>query len=40
MAMGQAAGAAAAVMCETKATNETVDTDLIRGYLKNRGVEL
>ena len=40
MAMGQAAGAAASVMCETGATNETVDTDLIRAYLKARGVEL
>ena len=40
MVMGQAAGAAAAVMCETETTNKTVDTDKIRAYLTARGVEL
>ena len=34
------AGIAAAVMCETRTTNKTVDTDKIRNYLIARGVEL
>lgn len=40
MVMGQAAGAAAAIMCETEATSSTVDVDRIRSYLIDRGVEL
>lgn len=40
MAMGQAAGAAAAIMCETGATTQTIDTDLIRRHLLARGVDL
>ena len=40
MAMGQAAGAAAAIMCDTQATTSTVDTDAIRARLMNRGVRL
>ena len=40
MAMGQAAGAAAAIMCKTHTTTYTVDTDLIRKHLMERGVKL
>ena len=40
MAMGQAAGAAAAIMCETDTTTLTVNTDSIRNYLMARGVQL
>ena len=40
MAMGQAAGAAACVMKNTGTNTETVDTDLIRKHLIDRGVEL
>ena len=40
MAMGQAAGAAAAVMLQTRTATDTVDTDLIRRHLMDRGVKL
>ena len=40
MAMGQAAGAAASVMLETGTTTSTVNTDLIRRHLMDRGVRL
>ena len=40
MAMGQAAGAAAAVMLETKTATDTVDVALIRRHLTDRGVKL
>jgi hypothetical protein len=40
MAMGQAAGAAAAVMHETKTDTASVDVGLIRRHLINRGVQL
>lgn len=40
MAMGQAAGAAAKIMCDTGTTNATVDTDALREHLKMRGVQL
>ncbi|MBQ7931088.1 MAG: FAD-dependent oxidoreductase, partial [Clostridia bacterium] len=40
MAMGQAAGAAAKIMCDTHTTNATVDTDALREHLKMRGVQL
>ena len=40
LAMGQAAGAAASVMLETKTTTATVNTDLIRRHLIDRGVRL
>ena len=40
MAMGQAAGAAAKVMHDTAATTESVNTDLIRKHLIDRGVKL
>ena len=40
MAMGQAAGAAAAIMCRTGATTETIDVDAIRSHLMQRGVQL
>lgn len=40
MAMGQAAGAAAAIMCSTQTNTYTVDTDLIRTHLIKRGVKL
>ncbi len=40
MAMGQAAGAAAAVMHETGTATDTVDVGLIRRHLMNRGVRL
>jgi hypothetical protein len=40
MAMGQAAGAAAAVMCQTDTTTDTVDVSLIRRHLMDRGVQL
>jgi hypothetical protein len=38
--MGQAAGAAAAIMCRTGATTETIDVDAIRSHLMQRGVQL
>jgi glycine/D-amino acid oxidase-like deaminating enzyme len=38
MAMGQAAAAAASVMCKTKATTANVDVNEIRNHLINRGV--
>ena len=40
MAMGQAAGAAAAVMCRTDTATNTVDVSLIRRHLMDRGVQL
>ena len=40
MAMGQAAGAAAAIMCQTDTTTNTVDVSLIRRHLMDRGVQL
>lgn len=40
MAMGQAAGAAAAIMCDTGATSATVDVHSVRNYLISRGVSL
>ena len=40
MAMGQAAGAAAAVMLKTETANDTVDVNLIRRHLIERGVRL
>lgn len=40
IAMGQAAGAAAAVMLQTRTATDTVDTDLIRRHLMDRGVKL
>ena len=40
MAMGQAAGSAAAVMLQTRTATDTVDTDLIRRHLMDRGVKL
>ena len=40
MAMGQAAGAAASVMLKTKTATDTVDVDLIRRHLIDRGVKL
>ena len=40
MAMGQAAGAAASVMLKTKTATDTVDVDLIRRHLIDRGVQL
>ena len=40
MAMGQAAGAAAAVMLKTETVNDTVDVNLIRRHLIERGVRL
>lgn len=40
MAMGQAAGAAAAIMCKTQTNTHTIDTDMIRAHLTNRGVAL
>jgi hypothetical protein len=40
MAMGQAAGAAAAVMIKTKTATDTVDVALIRRHLIDRGVKL
>ncbi len=40
MAMGQAAGAAAAVMLKTETANDTVDVNLIRRHLIVRGVRL
>lgn len=40
MAMGQAAGAAAAIMCATQTNTSTIDTDLIRAHLMKRGVNL
>ena len=40
MAMGQAAGAAAAVMCDTQTTTDSVDVDEIRAHLMDRGVRL
>ena len=40
MAMGQAAGVAASIMCKTDTNTNTVDTDLIRKHLINRGVAL
>ncbi len=40
MAMGQAAGAAAAVMLKTKTATDTVDVALIRRHLIDRGVKL
>jgi hypothetical protein len=40
MAMGQAAGAAAAVMIKTKTAADTVDVALIRRHLIDRGVKL
>ncbi len=40
MAMGQAAGAAASVMLSTGTSTQTVDTDLIRRHLMDRGVSL
>lgn len=40
MAMGQAAGAAAAIMCATQTDTSTVDTDLIRAHLLKCGVRL
>lgn len=40
MAMGQAAGAAASVMCDTDTTTDTVDVNAIRQHLIDRGVAL
>ena len=40
MAMGQAAGAAASIMCKTNTNTNTVNTDLIRKHLINKGVAL
>jgi hypothetical protein len=40
MAMGQAAGAAAAVMLKTETATDTVDVKLIRRHLVERGVQL
>ena len=40
MAMGQAAGAAASVMLSTGTATQTVDTNLIRRHLMDRGVRL
>ena len=40
MAMGQAAGAAASVMCKTDTSTDTVNVDLIRQHLMERGVLL
>ena len=40
MAMGQAAGVAASVMIDTKTTTSSVNTDLIRSRLIERGVQL
>ena len=40
MAMGQAAGAAAAIMCKTQTTTSTIDTAAIRAHLMQRGVAL
>ncbi|MBO5701580.1 MAG: FAD-dependent oxidoreductase [Clostridia bacterium] len=40
MAMGQAAGAAAAVMLKTETATDTVDVNLIRRHLMDRGVKL
>ena len=40
MAMGQAAGMAASVMIDTKTTTSSVNTDLIRSRLIERGVQL
>ena len=40
MAMGQAAGAAAAVMLKTETATDTVDVNLIRRHLTDRGVKL
>ena len=40
MAMGQTAGAAAAIMCDTRTNTCTVNTNLIRAHLTSRGVAL
>lgn len=40
LAMGQAAGAAATVMCATDTNTQTVDVDRIRHHLMQRGVAL
>lgn len=40
MAMGQAAGAAAAIMCRTGTTTDTVSVQSIREHLIGRGVAL
>jgi hypothetical protein len=40
IAMGQAAGAAGAIMCKTGDTTQTLDPQLIRRHLISRGVAL
>ena len=40
IAMGQAAGAAGAIMCKTGDTTQTLDPQLIRRHLISRGIAL
>jgi len=40
MAMGQAAGAAASILCKTKETTYTISPEMIRRHLIDRGVHL